>query len=344
MATPTATFAIPCYDAGPHLRPLLESLLAQTRQDFALLLVDDASADGSAALAREIVGDRIAIHRNPERLGIGANWNRCAELVDTPYFCLAHMDDVYAPDFLERVLGPLEARPDAGFAHCRAVAIDAAGSPFDSAIERYKDAFWAEHASPAPQAQFALLRKGNFVACPTAIYRREVFARVGPFDTSLRFALDWQHHLRMVLAGAEVVAIREPLLRYRRHARSATTVEVASLDRYREEAAVIRWLEQQGQARGWVSPASRPSRALRNNLLHDAWADLQSGRRDQVAARLRFARDEAPEFAWDAATRAFALLTRAGAPGRAAIATALSAILWRAGRAWRRSRPAPGRL
>ena len=69
-----ATFAIPCYNAGPHLRPLLESLLRQDEQDFDLLLVDDASTDDSVAVAQRVAGDRLRIHRNPVRLGISGNW------------------------------------------------------------------------------------------------------------------------------------------------------------------------------------------------------------------------------------------------------------------------------
>ena len=138
MQTPVATFAIPCRNAGRHLRPLLQSLLAQTRQDFELLLVDDGSSDDSIAVAREVAGDRVVVHRNEPALGIGGNWNRCVDLVTTPYFCLAHQDDVYETHYLERMLAALAERPDAGFAHCRASAIDADGKPMTSPAERYK--------------------------------------------------------------------------------------------------------------------------------------------------------------------------------------------------------------
>ncbi|MBK8980225.1 MAG: glycosyltransferase [Planctomycetes bacterium] len=340
MARAIATFAIPCYEAGPHLRPLLESLLAQSRTDFELLLVDDASTDDSVEIARQVAGDRIRIHRNERRLGIGGNWNRCASLVTTPFFCLAHMDDVYEPTFLESLLVALDAHPAAGFAHCRVTAVDAAGSPFDSAVERYKDRFWARGTEPDPARLFALLREGNFVVCPSVVYRRDAFARVGPFDESLRFALDWQHHLRMLLAGFALAAVPQPLVHYRRHARSATSAHVASLDRYREEAVVIRWLEAEGRARG-ILLGGRPSRALRNNLLHDAWADLCSGRPESAAARLRFARDVEPELGWDLAARTFAALARLGAAGRLAIRAALHLVLWRAKVDWARARGGP---
>lgn len=329
MPRAPVTFAIPCRDAGAHLQPLLESLLRQSCQDFELLLVDDASRDDSVAVARAVCGGRIRIEQNGEPLGLGGNWNRCAELVATPLFCLAHVDDVYEPHYLERMLAAVESEPAAAFAHCRAHALDEDGRVVDSPVERFKDGFWTD-SDPDPRRQYHLLRRGNFIMCPSVLYRTAGFRAVGGFDASLRATLDWQRHVRAALAGQPIVAVPEPLLGYRRHLQSVTSANLRTLHRYREEAGILRWIDAQGRARGWLLPDAAPSRALRNNLLYDVFVDLRGGALDSARARLRFARDEEPALCWDLASRAVAACAALGPPGRTALAAALRLVLWRA--------------
>lgn len=330
MPRAPVTFAIPCRDAGPYLRPLLESLLAQSMPGFDLLLVDDASRDDSVAVARAVCGDRIRIVENREPLGLGGNWNRAAELVETPAFCLAHVDDVYRPDYLCRMLGALEADPAAAFVHCRAHALDESGAVVDSPVERFKDGFWSACADPEPRTQFHLLRAGNFVMCPSIVYRTDLFRAVGPFDPALRATLDWQRNARTVLAGHPIAAVAEPLLGYRRHLQSVTAANLRTLARYREEAALLHWMDREGRARGWLEGAARPSRALRNNLLYDVFVDLRGGLLDSARLRLAFARDEHPDLTWDLAARFVAACAGCGAVGRFVLASALRLVVWRA--------------
>ncbi|MBL9076296.1 MAG: glycosyltransferase [Planctomycetes bacterium] len=316
---PVATFAIPCRDAGPFLRPLLQSLLAQTQADFSLVLVDDGSTDGSADLARAVAGDRITVHRNERALGIGANWNRCVELAATPFVCLAHQDDVYAPDYLRRMLAALHERPDAGLAHCRATAIDAAGAPFESPAERFKDHFWHHRPGVDRAAHYERLWRGNFVCCPSVLYRTEALRRVGPFRADLRFALDWEQWFRFLRAGFGIVDVDAELLHYRRHAAAASRSATADRTRFLEELQVLAAARRDGAAAGLLRADVGPSPALRNNLLHEALADLDAGRAAAVEAKLAFVRDQAPELWRDPYVRAFRGLRRLGRPGRWAL-------------------------
>ncbi|MBL8748268.1 MAG: glycosyltransferase family 2 protein [Planctomycetes bacterium] len=330
MSRASVTFAIPCRNAGPYLEPLLSSLLRQTRQDFDVVLVDDASTDDSVVKARAVCGPRLRVVENPVPLGLGGNWNRAAELVETPFFCLAHVDDVYQDAFLEGMLRALEAAPTAAFAHCRAHALDESGRVIDSPVERFKDGFWSECLDPDPRVQFLLLRRGNFVMCPSAVYRTDRFRAVGPFDPKLRATLDWERNVRTALAGHTIAAVPDALLGYRRHLQSVTAANVRTLERYREEAALLSWMDTEGRARGWLAADAPPSRALRNNLLYDVFVDLRGRQYESAALRLAFARDEHPELAWDGVARIVAAAARAGLPGRLALAGALRLVVWRA--------------
>jgi GT2 family glycosyltransferase len=305
--SPVATFAIPCRNAGPYLRPLLHSLLAQTRQDFALLLCDDASDDGSADAAREVAGERIQVRRNEPALGIGGNWNRCVQQVTTPFVCLAHQDDVYEA---------LQARPDAGVAHCRAIAIDHAGAVMPSPAERFKEHFWRCSPGTDRAAHYRRLWRGNLVCCPTQLFRTAALQAAGPFRSDLRFALDWEYSFRLLRAGFGIVDVPAALVRYRRHAGAATHAANADRTRFGEELAVLREAVALGAAAGLLPPGLPVSPALRNNLLHEALADLSAGRREGVRGKLQFVREHAPELWRDPYVRAFRGAVRLGPPGR----------------------------
>jgi len=319
VPAPSVTLAIPCRDAGPFLRPLLVSLLAQSQKDCRLLLVDDGSRDDSVALARAVAGERLEIHRNPTPLGIGGNWNRCASLVTTPFFCLAHQDDVYAPGYVATLLEALERRPDAGIAHCRARAIDASGAPIASPAERFKDHFWRHTLGTDRAAHFVRLWRGNFVCCPTVLYRTDAVRATGPFRHDLRFALDWDYWFRLLGAGHGVVDVPEVLVQYRRHPAAATHTANADGSRFAEELAVLAAAHEQGLATGLLAPTERWSPAMRNNLLEETYRDLARGDRGAAAAKLRFVREHAPELWRDRYVRIVRALVPLGAPGRATL-------------------------
>ncbi len=318
----TVTLLMPCRNAGPHLEPALRSLLAQTRQDFALVLVDDASTDGSPELARAVAGDRIRIERNAAPRGIPGNWNHALGLCDTGFAALVHQDDVYAPEWLAALLEALQRAPDAAFAHCRAGTLDGAGRPHRGAAERYKATFWRGLPAVDREVHFRRLVQGNFVVCPSVVLRLSAVRAVGGFRADLRFAADWELWLRLLLCSGPACAVDGEWVWYRRHEGAATAAAVADLSRYREELVVLEWARAEGIAAGWLSVGAPRGRALRNNLLVDALADLRAGDGAAADRKLAFLRDEAP-FLWrDPAVRLFRLLRRCGVVGRMLLAGA----------------------
>ncbi|MEM7199472.1 MAG: glycosyltransferase [Planctomycetota bacterium] len=330
MTAPLTTFAIPCRNAGEHLRPLLESLLAQTDQDFAMLLVDDASDDGSPARARAIAGTRLQVLVNDEPLGLAANWNRAVEASRSDFVCLAHQDDVYHPEYLAVMLDALRTDREQALVHCRATTMDADGQPLRAPAEDFKARWWQRHAGEPPgepATAYRELLRGNFVCCPSILYRRELFASVGGFRPDLRFTPDWDLLFRALLADWRFASVDRALVRYRRHAASATQREAASLNRYREELATLRAAAAAGRDRGLLRPAPPIGAAVRNNLLLDAYHDLCAGRADAARRKLAFGRREVPGFARDPLAFGVRVASRLGGLGSAALGLGLRAVL-----------------
>src|SRR4051812_3298128 len=133
--TPRAVIAAPLFEQAEHLGQAVESLLAQTCEDFALLLVDDCSTDDTVAVARryEAADPRVRVLVNERRLGMLGNTNRCYELARelhpaAPYFALASDHDVWEPAWLESMLAVLDASPDVVLAYPQTQRIEADGA------------------------------------------------------------------------------------------------------------------------------------------------------------------------------------------------------------------------
>lgn len=106
------------------MRVAVDSLLAQTDSDFALLLVDDLSDDGTARVARSYCerDARVRYHRNDARLGLVGNWRRCFELArelypDAEFFAWASDHDLWRPRWLEAMVNAMDRRPEVVLAY-----------------------------------------------------------------------------------------------------------------------------------------------------------------------------------------------------------------------------------
>lgn len=315
MPGPIATFVIPCCNGAEHLGAAIRSILAQRRQDFELVVVDDASTDDSVAVARAAGGSRLRLERHARRLGLAANFAHAASVVTTPYFCIAHQDDVYEPDYLATMVQALEAAPAASLAHCAATAIDAAGNPIAAAAERFKARLARRARVAEPADVFRLLLRGNFVCCPSVLFRASAFRAIGGFDTRLSFALDWELWLRLSRSGTRFETILEPLVRYRRHLGNATREATTSLRRFEEEFSVLRAAQERGCAEGLITASTAIDLALRNNLVNESFEDLLAGDTAGYRAKMALLDERLPGLRRDPFVLALRTLARAGRPG-----------------------------
>jgi glycosyltransferase involved in cell wall biosynthesis len=108
----TCTVVVPCYNGAAELEPAVASVLAQTFADFHLVLVDDASTDGTLALMRRLADaqPRITVLALPENGGRSRARNLGALSTRGPFVAFLDHDDTYHPEFLSeavRVLGEM---------------------------------------------------------------------------------------------------------------------------------------------------------------------------------------------------------------------------------------------
>src|SRR5262249_33219798 len=112
-SVPRISVGLPVYNGANHVAEAIESVRAQTYQDFELIICDNASTDRTGEICRAIaaVDPRIRYYLNPENLGASGNFRRTFELARGEFFNWLSHDDIVAPTYLERCVDILEQSP-----------------------------------------------------------------------------------------------------------------------------------------------------------------------------------------------------------------------------------------
>jgi glycosyltransferase involved in cell wall biosynthesis len=209
MSLAPVTVVIPAFNAAPYLRVTLESVLQQTAQPEAVVVVDDGSTDDTAAIAREI---GVTVVQQQQK-GPGAARNRGVAEATTEFVAFLDADDWYAPDKIERAVKLLQEL------HAAAVATDAWIVRGDR-IEGRKN---QRRVVPSVLTLERLLQ-GNPVVCSTVVARTEAVRAVGGFDEHPDLVATEDFDLWLRMSQREPMAyLHEPLTFYRVHTGSLST-------------------------------------------------------------------------------------------------------------------------
>jgi glycosyltransferase involved in cell wall biosynthesis len=103
---------MPVYNAARHVASTVASILAQSHEDFAFLVIDDGSTDETRVIIEGFKDPRIGIVSNPGNLGLIATLNRSFDLVSSDYLVKTDADDISTPDRIATLLAFMEANPD----------------------------------------------------------------------------------------------------------------------------------------------------------------------------------------------------------------------------------------
>ena len=109
MSSHDHSFVVPAYGDSPHLEACLRSLAAQEEASPVIIATPTPSEEMSR-LARRY-GATLEI--NPERNGIGADWNFALASASTAWVTIAHQDDIYLPGFSAATMQAADSDPDA---------------------------------------------------------------------------------------------------------------------------------------------------------------------------------------------------------------------------------------
>ncbi|HBW21948.1 MAG: hypothetical protein A2X28_01880 [Elusimicrobia bacterium GWA2_56_46] len=218
MKTPLVCICVPAYNAGLTLAETLDSILGQTYGNLKIFIVDNASTDNTLEIADAYAkkDPRITVVRNDVNVGGEGNFTRCLQLATGEYTAIYHSDDIYTPRMVEEEVLFLEAHREAGAVFSMAVAIDGKGREG----RLYKLPAWLR-AQNKDEYGFddlfrAMLKYGNFLFCPAAMARTEVYRdRIKVWDAgNYGSSADGNVWLR-IAQNFPIGIIDKPLLKYR---------------------------------------------------------------------------------------------------------------------------------
>lgn len=206
---PTFSIVVPAYNAARFLPAALHSLQAQTRDDWEAVVVDDGSADDTAAIAHAVKDSRIRVLQQPNR-GVSAARNLGFASTNGEYVIFLDADDELLPDALARFGGALDADAALSAVYGEGEVIDASGNVLVAA----GSPTWNQR--PVGDVLLPLLRR-NFILSGGALCARAGSVReAGPFREDLRLHEDWEHWCRLALTGPFAYLGPCPVFRYRR--------------------------------------------------------------------------------------------------------------------------------
>lgn len=194
-----------------HLRAAVESVLGQTFGDLELLLVDDASTDGSRAIVESYGDPRVRVLVNAENLGLTRSLNRGLAEARGGYVARQDADDVSAPNRLALQVGELERRPELALLASSYRRIDDDG----------RDCSGRDVPLTTVGIRWRLLFLNAFTHSST-VFRRSAVLELGGYDESVHYAQDYDLWSR-IAERHEVAALPEHLVSYRRSAVSMTS-------------------------------------------------------------------------------------------------------------------------
>jgi hypothetical protein len=126
-ATPRVSAIVPTYNTRAHVRSAVQSLLGQSLAALEVIVIDDASSDGSTETLSDITDPRLRIVRHRRNQGLSGARNTGIALSRGEYIALLDADDVSLPRRFERQVALLDARADVGLVGCWANRIDLEG-------------------------------------------------------------------------------------------------------------------------------------------------------------------------------------------------------------------------
>jgi glycosyltransferase involved in cell wall biosynthesis len=209
MSEPLFSVVVPCYRQAHYLPEAVGSVIAQTLNDWELIIVDDGSPDDTAAVAEHLIalhpGRSIRLVRQANA-GLAAARNAGIAAARGELIMPLDSDDALEPDLLRQAAEVFAARPEVGFVYSDVRLFDGESGvvdnpPFDA--RRLRVTCLLHAMSP---------------------FRRAAWEQAGGYRTTMgRGYEDWDFWLALIEAGWQAHHLEAPLARYRRTGASKLT-------------------------------------------------------------------------------------------------------------------------
>jgi glycosyltransferase involved in cell wall biosynthesis len=213
--TATAAVCIPLYNKSDFIAKTMRSVLDQTFTDFELVILDNASTDGSAEIVRSFDDPRIVVQHNPATVPPIDNFNKVTRLSRAPFVKLLCADDLIEPAALERQVATLRGDPELAMVTSRHHVIDESGRLLA------RDRCLRQSDLVGKQTHRTVVRRlvrhgGNPIGNPgNVLFRRSAFDAAGGFPENGDFVTNDIAMWVKLLEHGDYYGLPETLTRFR---------------------------------------------------------------------------------------------------------------------------------
>lgn len=191
------------YNCGITLAEALDSLLAQTYQNFKVIMCDDGSTDETRTVAQGYVDrypEKFVLIANDRNRGLNFTLNHCLDYADTEYVARMDGDDISLPERFEKQIEFLESHPEYAFVSTPMIYFDENGEFRRGSCRGY---------SPTPKD----FRRGSPFCHAPSMIRRYAYENVGRYTVEKKLLGVEDYHLwfKMYAAGYKGYILDTPL-------------------------------------------------------------------------------------------------------------------------------------
>ena len=229
----TLQVIIPVFNGEQFLAETIESVLKQQQQDMELVILDNASVDGTRSIAEGYRSLGIRYIRNPNNIGGIANHNLALQIATANYVKLLSADDILLPGVLARQREALDRYPDVGLVTCNCVVTDDVLRPLRET--NYLPGYLKGSDAIAAAAN----KVANIIGAPSNVMVRRRCIGSATYDKSLKWLADLDFACQ-VLSRSDFFNIDMPGFLYRRHEASDTVLSCPPRVRLHDELAFTR--------------------------------------------------------------------------------------------------------
>ena len=189
MTAPGISILMPVFNGAAYVNQAIESALAQTYQDFELIIVNDGSTDNSAEVIRPYLADPRTRYLEQPNGGVAAARNAAIRVAHGRYIGFLDQDDLWLPEKLDLQVQYLHGHPDVGMVHANQSYIDSDSRhtrlPFDDGFAKVSG--WC----------FRDLFIRNRIAVLTVLARKSALDSVGPLNETIPGGDDYEMWMRI---------------------------------------------------------------------------------------------------------------------------------------------------
>jgi glycosyltransferase involved in cell wall biosynthesis len=220
-SVPLLSVIIPTYNHGRFLRQAVSSVLEQGLEDIEILVLDNASTDGTPEIMRAYADEpRVRYLRNLRNVGPSYNVLNGIQLARGRYLSMLMADDFYNPGYLSRLLPRLLQKPEAVVGYTAIRWVNEQGEAL--AAPRHPG-YRNDDYDGGRNEVAELLIHDNYIPPSAALIQRAPFLQVWRRDPRLNGAGDWLSMLQVAEKHPDFIFLSEPGVTYRAHSAQLST-------------------------------------------------------------------------------------------------------------------------